>query len=189
MKRFIAAAAVLILCAAAASAQPRAIGGRIGSTGLDFSYEHSLGDNFIEANAGLDFGAAGLPGFKATALYNFVFARPAWTDRGTWGLYAGPGLSMGYVADRFYWIRENDLPGGGVDYRKYHNTDYGFMFSFTGQIGLEYTFWFPLQLSVDIRPYIGFHVNDRNGTSRSQVEFYEYGLFGFIPTLAARFRF
>lgn len=189
MKRFITAIALAVLCSAAASAQPRAIGGRVGATGLEASYEHTLGSNFIETDLGMDFGFAGL-GFKATGIYNFVFARPAWTDRGTWGLYAGPGISLGYVADmyRINWVNEN-LPGNPGNVRKFKYSDYGFMFSFTGQVGLEYTFWFPLQLSVDIRPYIGLHVTDHNGMSNSRAEFYDYGLFGFIPTVSARFRF
>lgn len=189
MKKIFFAAVIMLTFAFAASAQPRAIGGRLGTTGLEASYEHTLGSNFIETDLGMDFGFAGL-GFKATGIYNFIFARPAWTDRGTWGLYAGPGISLGYVADMYKinWSNDN-FPENPGNIRKLTYSDYGFMFSFTGQVGLEYTFWFPLQLSVDIRPYIGFHVTDHNGTSNARVEFYDYGLFGFIPTVSARYRF
>ncbi|MBO8453674.1 MAG: hypothetical protein IAC07_02985 [Bacteroidetes bacterium] len=181
MKRIILSAAIAVMAVISATAQPRAVGARLGASGFEASYQHTLGSNFIEADLGLDY--LGRPGFKAEALYNFVFARPAWTDRGTWGLYAGPGLALGYVEDIVHWKTGN--PGIDNTYRNWRGHDYGFMMSVTGQIGLEYTFWFPLQLSVDIRPYIGFHVSESGfGTG-----FYNNGLFGFIPTVSARYRF
>ena len=129
-----------------------------------------------------------LSGIKAAASYNFIFARPAWSDRGTWALYAGPGVAMGYVSDRTtYTILRYD---GMREYPlKVHPADHGFMFALSGQVGLEYNFWFPLQLSVDIRPYFGFHVNDGYYSYGSKTGFYNYGLMGFIPTLSVRYRF
>lgn len=189
MKKIIALAAALISCCLylTAEAQPRAAGLRIGATGFDASYQHSIGNNFVEAEAGLAFGPI-TPGFKATALYNFVFARPAWTDRGTWGLYAGPGLSLGYVSDRLTYTMLISNEEGMTYRRRIHPVEYGFMMSVAAQIGLEYTFWFPLQLSVDIRPYFGFHVNG-NARYSSRVGFYNYGMMGFIPTVSARYSF
>lgn len=182
-------AALMLGIAFAANAQPRAIGGRIGALGTEVSYQHSLGSNFIEANFGVDY--FGSPGVKAAALYNFVFARPAWTARGSWGLYAGPGLALGYVSDLVsQTVKGTSIQGPDgslivVPDTKVKGVHYGFMMALTGQIGLEYTFWFPLQLSVDIRPYIGLHIaGDGNGTG-----FYNNGLFGFIPTVSARYRF
>lgn len=194
MKRTITASAILLIAGClAASAQPRALGGRIGATGFDLSYQHTVGKkNFIQADASLDFGyaASGRPGFKASALYNFVLARPAWTDKGKWAIFAGPGLSLGYVQDRVTY-RENDFI--------YHYNDYGFMFSVVGQAGLEYTFWFPLQISVDLRPYVGLHVNDgvtkrintvtEERIFKGKTGYYGNGWYGFIPTLSFRYRF
>lgn len=182
-------AAVLLSCylSLTSNAQPRAVGLRFGATGLEASYQHTLGKNFIEAEAGMDFGYGG-PGFKASASYNFVFARPAWSDRGSWALYAGPGLAMGYVSDRTTYTV---LVSGGMGElpARIHPADHGFMLSFTGQVGLEYNFWFPLQLSVDIRPYFGFHINDGFYSYRSKTGFYNYGMMGFIPSLSVRYRF
>ena len=182
-------AAVLLSCCLSltSNAQPRAVGLRFGVTGLEASYQHTLGKNFIEAEAGMDFGYGG-PGFKASASYNFVFARPAWSDRGSWALYAGPGLAMGYVSDRTTYTV---LVSGGMGElpARIHPADHGFMLSFTGQVGLEYNFWFPLQLSVDIRPYFGFHINDGFYSYRSKTGFYNYGMMGFIPSLSVRYRF
>ena len=162
MKRI---SALIILCLAGllgASAQPRAIGIRSGITGLDVSYLHDTGKkSFVQTELSVDFGYAGsaAPGFKATALYNFVVARPAWTDKGSWAIYTGPGLSLGYVQDRVNY-REGNF--------RYHPLDYGFMLSIAVQAGLEYTFDFPLQLAADLRPYFGMHVND--GVTRESMQ-------------------
>ncbi len=183
----------LILSAAGLAAQPRAFGVRTGITGFDLSYEHTIGKkNFVQTDLSLDFGYAGSgeAGFKATALYNFTVARPAWTQKGSWAMYTGPGISLGYVQDRVVYKEGNF---------RYHPNDYGFMLSFAVQFGLEYTFWFPLQIAMDIRPYFGMHVND--GVSRrvdaitdqvvfkSKTGWYNNGWFGFIPSISVRYRF
>ena len=182
----------IILAAAALSAyaQPRTIGLRIGASGFEADYQHDMARNqFIEGDLGLDFGynANGAPGIKATAIYNFVWARPAWTDKGTWALYAGPGATLGYVNDEVHYKAAD-----GRNIIKY--LDNGFMLGICGQVGLEYTFWFPLQLSIDLRPVIGMHVNggytspsgERYGT---RVGFYDNGLLGLSPTISVRYRF
>ena len=141
MKRITVIVVAMLLGAVAALAQPKAIGVRGGIFGPQFngeiSYEHWLTvfDNdydFVEA----ELGVFGGNGFKPTALYNFTFAQPEFTDRGEWGFYAGPGVALGYGTG----INKNDervaAPFVGL----------------VAQLGLEYTFWFPLQLSVDFRP-------------------------------------
>ena len=47
MKKIILTAALVLGLAAAASAQPRALGVRIGD-GAEISYQHTLGNNFLE---------------------------------------------------------------------------------------------------------------------------------------------
>lgn len=192
MKRFIIAIAILTLAAMTASAQPKSAGLRLGGTGLDATYQHYMGkDRFAEANLGLDFGynANGNVGVKATAIYNFVWARPAWTDQGSWVLYAGPGISLGFVDDQVPYEIAGAING-------YY--DNGFMLALTGQVGLEYNFEIPLCLSIDIRPYFGMHIND--GRFRvpntdtvvryeSKIGFYDNGLLGFTPTISVRYRF
>lgn len=157
MKRIIVIAALVFGIAFAASAQPRAIGGRL-AYGLEASYQHYVGgENFVEANLGLCYFSA----LNATAAYNFMIAQPAWTARGEWGFYAGPGATVGL-----------DFIGRQE-----------FVFGIVGQVGLEYTFWFPLQLSVDLRPQFGLAAG--NGGAR----FYSEGMFGFVPTIGVRYRF
>lgn len=135
MKKIILIAAMVLGFAVAASAQPRAIGARLGN-GAEVSYQHTLGKNFLEIDggAGLDF-YVGHATVGATGIYNFMIAQPAWTSRGEWGFYAGPGASVGL---------------GLGDEKSF------FTLSAAGMVGLEYTFWFPLQLSIDFRQHIGF---------------------------------
>ena len=132
MKKIILVAALVLGFAAAAAPQPRAIGVRIGNGG-EISYQHQLGSNFLEVDGGLGLGFDGTFNVGATGIYNFMIAQPAWTSRGEWGFYAGPGASVG-------------LGVGETNY---------LTLGAAGMVGLEYTFWFPLQLSIDFRQHIG----------------------------------
>lgn len=147
---------VATLLSVAALAQPRTIGGRAGIND-EISYQHSLGDNFAEFDLG--FQCAGGLGLGASAVYDFSILTPNWTPKGTWELYAGPGIALG--------THFNNIP---------------FYFGLCGQVGLSYTFWFPLQLSVDLKPVIGFQTGPNSG-------FYLPGMYGFIPTIGVRYRF
>ena len=139
MKKIILAAALVLGFAVAASAQPRAIGVRIGNGG-EVSYQHSLGSNFLEVDGGLGLGFDGTFNVGATGIYNFMIAQPSWTSRGEWGFYAGPGAAVGMKLGN----SEND----GY-----------FHVAAAGMVGLEYSFWFPLQLSLDFRQHIGIGFN------------------------------
>lgn len=133
MKKIIIVAALVLGFAAAASAQPRAVGLR----GGEISYQHSIDKNFIEVDGGVGFGYGTDVNMTvgATAVYNFMIAQPQWTDRGEWGFYAGPGANVGL--------------GIGSEGNNFLNV------SAAGAVGLEYTFWFPLQLSFDFRQHLG----------------------------------
>lgn len=142
MKRILLVLVAALALGTAALAQPKAIGIRGGLFGLamngEISYEHwyTMFDNdydFVEA----EIGVIGTNGFKATALYNFTLAQPDWTD-GEWGLYAGPGLTAGYGSAVANDGEVKPSPFLGVAL----------------QVGMEYTFPFPLQLSIDFRPNI-----------------------------------
>jgi hypothetical protein len=147
MKKIILIAAMALGFVVTAVAQPKAVGLRLGY-GAEVTYQHNLGSsNFLEANLGLnDFSTLNL-----AATYNWMIAKPQWTDRGEWGFYAGPGIALGAGKDIF---------NVGI----------------AGQVGLEYTFWFPLQLSIDVRPQLGL-VGDN------------FGLWGWYPQLGVRYRF
>lgn len=137
MKKALLIIAVLVSSAAVALAQPKSIGGRLGNYGVDVSYENyvSRGADFLEFGLGLDNGFS-TSSFHVDGIYNFMIIQPNWTSVGTWGFYAGPGASVAS------WKNSDD-----------ENTVYA---GFVGNVGLEYTFSFPLQLSVDFRPRLMF---------------------------------
>lgn len=148
--------ALAVLISAIAVAQPRSIGGRFGY-GAEVTYQHTVGKNFVELDLGYNYARA----FNATAKYDFVVAQPQWTSEGTWRFYVGPGI---FVGSDF-----NAKP---------------LIFGISAQVGLEYTFKFPLQLSVDIMPTGGFCTGNSSG-----VVFNKAGLFGFVPTIGVRYSF
>lgn len=181
--------AIVILAAAvsvSALAQPKAIGARFGYGAAEVDYQHYVGSpNFIQVNAGIDYFSG--CGAKASAMYNYTFAQPNWTDRGEWSIYAGAGLALGYV-----WDHGNkavvDIEGNKI--KEDRRWGMGFMASIPVQAGLSYTFWFPLQLSVDIRPYFGIHNGPAWYYEKDRLTgFYNAGLYGFIPTLSVHYAF
>ena len=138
MKKIIVLAAMILGFSVAAAAQSRSIGVRVGNGG-EISYQHTLGQNFLEVDGGLGLGFDGVFNIGATGIYNFMIAQPQWTDRGEWGFYAGPGASVG-------------LGLGEANY---------LTLGAAGMVGLEYTFWFPLQLSLDFRQHLGFSFGEK----------------------------
>ncbi len=148
--------AVAVMISVVATAQPKAIGGRFGY-GTELTYQHFSGKNFIEADLGYNYARS----FNVTAKYDFVVAQPQWTSEGTWRFYVGPGI---FVGSDF-----NAKP---------------LIFGISAQVGLEYTFKFPLQLSVDIMPTGGLYLKNGGG-----VAFNMPGLFGFVPTIGVRYSF
>ena len=137
MKKALLILTVLIGSAAATFAQPKSIGGRLGNYGIDVSYENYVmgGSDFLEFGLGLDNGFS-TSAFHVDGIYNFMILEPDWTLVGHWGFYAGPGASVAV------WKNSDD-----------ENTVYA---GFLGNVGLEYTFNFPLQLSIDFRPRLMF---------------------------------
>lgn len=178
MKKIIAIISALICFTVMADAQSRALGARLGGCGIELSYTYDLSHTtFAEFNLGMDVGYDNSPGFKVTGIYNYILARPSFTTRGNWTLYGGPGVSAGYVEDKIK---------GNEHYTMY---EHGFMAAIVGQIGLDYTFWFPLQLALDMRPAFGFHVNGGGDGYDAKVGVYDNGFRGFMPTLSIRYKF
>ena len=133
MKKIILAAALVLGFAVAASAQPRAIGVRIGNGG-EISYQHSMGSNYLEVDGGLGLGLVDdVFNVGATGIYNFMISEFG----NGFGFYAGPGAGVG-------------LALGDVNY---------LALSAAGMVGIEYNFNFPLQISLDFRQHIGIGFN------------------------------
>ena len=153
MKKFIFAMALGLSLISAVNAQKmeKAIGLRFGYGG-EISYQQPLGNaNRLELDLGLN-----AYGFGLNGVYQWVWDLSSLADGFNW--YAGIGASVG----SFYF-------GSIVNSPRVLNV------GILGQVGMEYNFNFPLQLSLDYRP--GF-----------------YFLNSFYPTydgicLAARYRF
>jgi len=115
-----------------------AIGLRLGDSdgfGAEISYQRAIGNNNrLEFDLGWRDGK-NYDGFKLAGLYHWV-----WNIDGGFNWYAGPGLGFGAYSF------EN--PGSKDD-------DDAFVF-LAGNIGIEYSFDFPLLLSLDFRPELGF---------------------------------
>jgi hypothetical protein len=116
-----------------------AIGLRLGDSdgfGTEISYQRALGDN---NRLEVDFGwvsGSNYDGFKLTGLYQWV-----WHLDGNFNWYAGAGGGLGS------YDLDNVAPG--VD-------DSDTFFFIAGDVGIEYNFDFPLILSLDFRPELGF---------------------------------
>lgn len=116
-----------------------AIGLRLGDSdgfGAEISYQRALGENNrLELDLGLRSGN-GYDGFKLAGIYQWV-----WILEGNFNWYAGVGGGLGsYSFD--------NVPPGFDDSET-------FVFV-AGDIGIEYNFDIPLQLSIDARPELGF---------------------------------
>lgn len=138
-------------------AQPRALGVRFGGE-CQMSYQHTVGDakDFLEIDMGIQ--ALG-KGLNVAGAYNFMLSQPQWTEKGEWGVYVGPAVKAAYVWMGGYFV-------AGV------------------QVGMEYTFDFPLQISLDIRPAVGVAME---GTCA--FFFGGEALYGALPAVSLRYRF
>ena len=132
MKKLLLIAILAVAGIAAAVAQPRAIGLNIGY-GLDVSYQHSLGQsNMIDLSVNIP----AFAGIGATATYDWVNpfgTQIPWNNKGEWNWNLGVGAGLG-----IYGFKAPSFYVGAV-----------------GHVGVEYNFWFPLQLSLDYRPNLG----------------------------------
>lgn len=187
MKKTLLIALVALFSVTMANAQPRAIGGRVGYN-FDFVYQHSLSEKtFIELNAGL---LGWWEGAHIDFLHEWIWLTPNWTPKGEWNWFAGVGANVG-----FKWNDPHNVVDRTGNYPLvpgvYNN--FGFVAGAVANIGLEYTFWFPLSLAFDFRPTLGVIMGDKAGdhvTSNGNVppvRFFMEGLFD--GAFSVRYRF
>ncbi|GGW64078.1 hypothetical protein DFQ11_102158 [Winogradskyella epiphytica] len=143
MKKLFLLGALLIGFTTVTTAQEiakNAIGLRIGDSdgfGTEVSYQRGLGDNNrLEIDLGWRDGKH-YDGFKLAGLYQWV-----WNIDGGFNWYAGAGGGLGSF-------------GYDDDYKGKNDYNETFVF-LAGDIGIEYNFDFPLLLSLDFRPELGF---------------------------------
>ena len=162
MKKLLVLVALIAMSAVAVNAQPRAIGARLGY-GIDFSYQHSLGErNMVQLEVGLP----AFSGIEAAATYDWIFPITSWQEAGSWNWYAGVGAGAGYS-----WIPS--LSGFG---------NFGYL-GVAGRLGVEYNFEIPLSLSLDWRPIFGPRFGSGN------IGFYDGGLYYGAIAWGIRYRF
>jgi hypothetical protein len=154
MKKMFLTLALVVSMVGTLSAQVdgKAIGLRFGGlygSGAEISYQHPLGDaNRLEVDLGLNYHGLGLNG-----IYQWVWDLSALSEGFKW--YAGVG--------------------GGIGTYRTSSLSTGLGVNILGQIGIEYNFNIPLQLSLDYRP--GYYVLPTLGGSYDGV------------CLSARYRF
>jgi len=128
-------ATLILLCAviSVSFAQPRAIGGRIGYN-VEASYQHSIAKiNMLDISAGVTNEWNGWAYAEANCMFDWVF-----NIKGGWNWYVGPGVGLGLGYGRF-WNEHNYNP---------------FRVNVGAQLGFEYQFGIPLNLSIDWRPMV-----------------------------------
>jgi hypothetical protein len=140
MKKLILTSLAVFTCFAFMNAQDiadHAIGLRIGDSdgfGTEVSYQRALGENNrLEVDLGWRSGKS-YDGFKLAGLYQWV-----WQLDGDFNWYAGAGGGLGSYS--------YEVPGNNS------NDTFAFV---AGDVGIEYSFDFPLLLSLDFRPELGF---------------------------------
>ena len=168
MKKYLFVA-LLAVASIAAYAQPRAIGANLGGS-LGFSYQHGFGEaNMLDVAVytPIAVGQGSIWGLSGIVTYDWIdpFNAPVpWNEKGEWHWYMGVGGAGGY----------------------FFGTTFGYV-GVAGHIGIEYDFWFPLQLSVDWRPVIGVGLLG-NGKDGVGVGFNTGGLYEGI-TIGVRYKF
>lgn len=148
-------------------AQPRAIGVNLGY-GVDLSYQHSLGEaNMVDFSINIPL-VHNTIGIGATATYDWIdpfgTAIP-WDYKGEWKWSLGVGAGAG----AYSLLASNEVVNAeGKVENKWGGSIYA---GVVGHVGVEYDFWFPMQLSLDYRPNVGINLNGE-GLSFNKNGFY-----------------
>lgn len=195
MKKYYLIAIMAIACVAFVNAQPRAIGLRLGEFN-GVSYQHGFGEStMLEVEAGYSIGnpwGNHMVGWEKGQKWNIhghnvqVAVTYDWIDpfgakfptmpKGEWHWYLGVGAAGGYGWYGYAYDKSVGSVGGSLNW--------GFAAA-AGRCGVEYDFWFPLQLSIDYRPTLGAGLVDtKNGGIHAGLY---YDLFGLC--LSARYKF
>ena len=161
MKKLIITLTVILAALTAAKAQTRAVGISVGPyQAVTFQHMVYGTDDFFQLDLGYQVGVP-MPGsLRMTATYNMILMQPDWFG-GDWNFYVGPGAQL------------------GTGFRSLKALSLGA----TCQVGLEYNFDFPLMLSAEVRPTFGVCI------STDKFKYDLDGLFGFVPTISAKYRF
>lgn len=154
MKKLILSTFMLIGLAFSLNAQDiskNAIGLRLGDNdgfGGEVSYQRGLSkNNRLEFDLGWR-DSKNYDALKLVGLYQWV-----WNIDGGFNWYAGAGAGIGSWHAKYYKYNN------GIA-QNYYYDEKGAFFLLAGDIGIEYNFDFPLQLSLDFRPELYFNSDD-----------------------------
>ncbi|TVZ51104.1 hypothetical protein [Dokdonia sp. Hel_I_53] len=147
MKKILFTTVIALIFGVTATAQSipsNAIGLRLGDNdgfSTEVNYQRALGDN-NRLELGLSWRSANdFDAVKAVGLYQWI-----WNIDGGFNWYAGVGAAVGA------FDVDNDFNG-------FDNDNSDLFINAAGDIGIEYVFDIPLQLSLDFRPEVGL-LND-----------------------------
>ncbi len=159
MKKVLTTLVILGAFAVAGFAQPRAIGARLGMN-EEFSYQHSITSNlYTDLTAGVSGLWSNYNGYNwgyadINAMFDWTF-----NIKGIWNWFVGPGAGVGF--------------GFGSAYRYYGVVP--FRVNIGGQIGFEWQFNIPLNLTIDWRPMINV-LGFNNTYYRPYAGLYSFGV-------------
>lgn len=213
-KRFLLAA-MAIVAAAMVAAQPRSIGGRL-SYGIEVTYQHNLADDrMITLDAG--FPGFFVNGFNVEGVVTHDWLNPfdtkiPWNNKGEWNWYmgVGGGVDLWWSGDKSSYGSGDWYNEGVGDKKKpalqtiatlnsasYFYSHYNICVA--GRIGVEYNFWFPMQIAVDWRPMFGLGISSTSTTlaysdgtkdkTRDTDAYFSYGGFYSGNTFAISIRY
>jgi hypothetical protein len=153
MKKIFTTMVVMLAVASVAFAQPRAIGGRLGWNYEEFSYQHSLNDGmYLDLTAGFGDLWTSFASVNANVSLNWTF-----NIKGIWNWFVGPaaGVGFGYGAGYGHFSRRGSIYDGILYDDYYYDAPYmPYRLNIGGQIGFEWQFGIPLNLTVDWRPMV-----------------------------------
>lgn len=166
--------AAIILCTYDLDAQTRSVGASFSLSGIGITYEiNKSDDSFIEASVKTEIGEvlydrSVIPGVSAGFTWNLILKRWQSKERNSLHMFAGAGITGGYVND-------------------YKKPD-GFFMGLKGRFGVACSFQRNLQLSLCIIPVLGTHIR-KAGTSL-QMEYYKAGLLNTMtPEIGIKYMF
>jgi len=167
MKKLTILVILLITTCTIAMAQPRAIGVRLGAA-VGASYQHGLGEkNMLQID--LEFPV--FTHMTVSAIYDWIIPMNV-PGKGQLNLFAGVGGTVGLgwnLAYQYGTMKDgagNKWKIRGYGYGYSWGAGYGYgrsgvgrplfgVFGATGHFGVEYMFWFPLQVFCDWKPTFG----------------------------------
>ncbi len=124
----------------------RALGYRSSWVENELSYQNPIKTNRIEIGLGWHDDR----GISATGIYQWLFDLSKFKDGLNW--YVGTGIQIGSWN---LWFWDEDIS---------KEDKYEFAFGIVGQVGIEYNFDIPLQISLDFRPGLYLLPSDYGGS-------------------------